>query len=303
MSAEENSWDLQAAEYVLGTLSEDERKVFDALYRVDSDWQRRVHQWQERLNPLHESTTPVDPPEHVLAQVLAQIHDEPSSDVNPTQATTTIPGRPVANSSSIADSSAQLHESESLSPIAGGRAIEQKVGEALVSMATLNQWKERARYWQLTTLVAVLSLVGLIVLGPSYLATRSSVKSIGSTVAVLQGENLQPLWAVSYAPENNGASDVSATGTVSITVVGQPQLSAEQSHQLWMVLPEGAGVQSVGLVPNNPGETITVALPIGLNDAAEFAVSLEPLGGVPGPEHGPVVARTFIVEPADQTSL
>ncbi|MFK7859546.1 MAG: anti-sigma factor [Granulosicoccus sp.] len=296
MSTEENEWDIQAAEYVLGTLTDDEHKVLDALYKVDEDWQRRVHAWQARLNPLHESTPPVEPPASVLAAVLSRINEEPLlvSSANESAKAASAVSAPDDTDQSVADY---------LADFAAGKTPEPDVRETLMTSAILNQWKERVRYWQLTTLVAVVSLIGVLVVGPKYFAAQTPDMNVTRTVAVLQGEAFQPLWAVSYSPRVSPSAE-GVRATVSVTVVGQPQLSIEdQSHQLWMVLPEGAGVQSVGLLPNKPGETIAMDLPIGLDEAAEFAVSIEPLGGVPGPEHGPVVARTFIVEPATQTNL
>jgi len=300
MSTEEDSWDLQAAEYVLGTLSDDERKVYDTLYKVDSDWQRRVHAWQERLNPLHDSTPPVEAPARVLSAIMAHIHNEErlsATDADRSTSTPPIGSLPTGDQQDHLDSDYQADN------VSGNSRVDDSSAEPFLSPALLNQWKDRVRYWQLTTLCAVASLVGVVVLGPSYLAKRAPYNSTVGTVAVLQGEAFEPLWAISYSPTPKAITGAASQGTVSVTVVGQPQLSVEQSHQLWMVLPDGAGVQSVGLVPNNPGETITIDLPIELSEAAEFAVSLEPLGGVPGPEHGPVVARTFIVEPATQTTL
>ena len=75
MSTDESDWDLEAAEYVLGTQSDENTRVYDALYKVDTDWQQRVHYWQERLNPLHASTAPVQPSRDVLEKVLERIDD------------------------------------------------------------------------------------------------------------------------------------------------------------------------------------------------------------------------------------
>ncbi len=304
MSIDERNWDLAAAEYVLGVGSDEDRKVYNRLYEVDEDWQHRVHRWQSRLNPLHESTPSVKPPERVLSALMARVEREvvsESSAVAPVahgvdgQSSGATEDAPVER----VDHVQVIPQKPDAVPVSGrvNRQAAQQVDTA--PMATLELWRERARYWQLATVMAVASLVGVVVLGPDYLARQYGQPDIGQTVAVLQGDEQQPLWAVTYAQGSARApsegADSQATGIVSITVVGEPILAAEQSHQLWMVLPEGGGVRSVGLVPSVSGQTATFELPLSLDEAAEFAVSLEPLGGVPGPEHGPVVTRAFIV--------
>jgi len=298
MSTEERNWDLKAAEYVLGTVVDEERKVLDKLYEVDNDWQQRVHRWQARLNPLHESTPSVEPPGYIFAAIKARIHNE----VSPLSAQV----QSSAGSSSTPDHAGSATQLESVRQVASSteRLLGQRENDVSSTLETLKQWKARARYWQMATLFAVASLAGVVMFGPAYLARQLPVTDMVRTVAVLQSEKNQPLWTIMLAPATGAEqSEVVSGGVVSVTVVGEPTLSDTQSHQLWMVLPEGAGVRSVGLVPNESGETATFILPIPLEEAAEFAVSLEPFGGVPGPEHGPVVTRTFIIKTPSQTDV
>lgn len=290
MSTEERNWDLEAAEYVLGTVTDETRIVYDKLYEVDSDWRRRVHRWQSRLDPLHGTTSPVQAPGHVLTAVLARIHDDHVAELARGQSHQASPGESAP--AETGTTRTRLHQNA-----ADARDLVDTAGNTASSaLATLNEWRARVRYWQLATVLAMASLVGVIVLGPGYLARSMPESEGGRTVAVLQGEQNDPLWIISYQPQTEaGLSEADSEGQVSVTVVGSPEITTAQTHQLWMVLPEGSGVRSVGLVPSMPGETVKFELPIPLEDAAEFAVSLEPLGGVPGPEHGPVVTRTFII--------
>jgi hypothetical protein len=62
MSDEPN---MQAAEYVLGTLSADERRAFEALLAHDTAAQQAVGDWQRRLLPLTNALSDVEPPAHV----------------------------------------------------------------------------------------------------------------------------------------------------------------------------------------------------------------------------------------------
>ena len=281
---EEQDWDLQAAEYVLGTLDDQDHRVYDTLYQVDEDWQRRVNRWQARLNPLNALTQAVEPPDHILAAVLARISDESSLESSTMQtsmsdlADDTLVTYPL--SAAEDDFADEVRHTSDDQPIPVSAAV------------TLGLLRERVRYWKFATAMAVASMVGILVLGPRYLERRIQSETVIRTVAVLQSESTGALWAVAYHTD----AQASDGGTISITAVGVPQLSSDQSHQLWMVLPDDAGVRSVGLAPDTQGETVTLELPVALSDAGEFAVSLEPSGGVPGPEHGPVVTRTFILQ-------
>lgn len=62
-----------AAEYVLGTLDEDERHEAERRIARDGEFAAAVARWQQRLEPLVESASPVEPPEGVLDRVRAEI--------------------------------------------------------------------------------------------------------------------------------------------------------------------------------------------------------------------------------------
>lgn len=53
--------DLLASNYVAGTLRGKARARMEALMRENSTLARRVRQWETKLQPLHQSTTPVPP--------------------------------------------------------------------------------------------------------------------------------------------------------------------------------------------------------------------------------------------------
>jgi anti-sigma-K factor RskA len=57
--------DMQAAEYVLGTLPADERRAFEALLAHDPAARQAVENWQRHLLPLNDVLNDVEPPEHV----------------------------------------------------------------------------------------------------------------------------------------------------------------------------------------------------------------------------------------------
>jgi len=73
-STDEQWWDLQAAEYVLGSLDDDERVLFEQLLQTDPDVQRRVAEWQTRLDPLNKSTAEVEPSASVRQAIMDRVH-------------------------------------------------------------------------------------------------------------------------------------------------------------------------------------------------------------------------------------
>jgi anti-sigma-K factor RskA len=57
--------DMQAAEYVIGTLPADERRAFEALLAHDPAARQAVENWQRHLLPLNDVLNEVEPPERV----------------------------------------------------------------------------------------------------------------------------------------------------------------------------------------------------------------------------------------------
>ena len=65
--------DGRAAEYVLGTLSLEERLAFEAALAQDAGLRQAVARWSTRLQPLADSVAPVAPPPALRQRVLAGI--------------------------------------------------------------------------------------------------------------------------------------------------------------------------------------------------------------------------------------
>jgi anti-sigma-K factor RskA len=70
--------DALAAEYVLGTLSADEREQAEALLAIDPGFAETVRQWERRLGELNVMVEAVEPPPDVWDKIRAEIRgDEP----------------------------------------------------------------------------------------------------------------------------------------------------------------------------------------------------------------------------------
>jgi anti-sigma-K factor RskA len=61
--------DLLVAEYVVGTLEHDERRVLEDIAAREPAVQAAVMVWERRLGPLHELIVPVTPPQTAWGQI------------------------------------------------------------------------------------------------------------------------------------------------------------------------------------------------------------------------------------------
>ena len=62
-----------AGEYVLGTLDSDERRAAEARISADPAFAAAVAAWQQRLQPLTDAATPIEPPPHLWPRIEAGI--------------------------------------------------------------------------------------------------------------------------------------------------------------------------------------------------------------------------------------
>ena len=65
--------DALAAEYVLGTLSHDERVAAQQRFATEPALKSAVVAWQRRLSPLADTVAPVAPPANLYNKIRAQI--------------------------------------------------------------------------------------------------------------------------------------------------------------------------------------------------------------------------------------
>lgn len=70
-----------AAEYVLGTLSDADRAAFEARLRHDRALAREVYAWQDRLLPLTARVAPLAPPRGLWAAIRDRIAGSPRAAV------------------------------------------------------------------------------------------------------------------------------------------------------------------------------------------------------------------------------
>ncbi len=76
MSNEPQDLQMDAAEYVIGTLSEDERVAFAARLKTDADTRDAVAFWERTLGTLSATISPVAVPESVWARITSGLTTE-----------------------------------------------------------------------------------------------------------------------------------------------------------------------------------------------------------------------------------
>lgn len=91
-------------------------------------------------------------------------------------------------------------------------------------------------------------------------------------ISVIQDEDATPLWVVDAAL---------ADGFVRVTAIAPPIIDSLQVYELWIVKPDNAGVQSMGLIPHSTEQSLVMKVAAVDEAPIAFAVSLEPVGGSP----------------------
>lgn len=241
---DEQWWEAQAGEYVLGTLRGTERDVFEKILAVDDEARARVEWWQAHLSALDSRIAPVEPPPHLLPQIMLRI------------------GRKQNWTDAAAEGVQDVIDTDRRQPPA--KVVQYRRRTARRSSLL---WKSIAG---LAT-AASITLAALLLqqaTGPELPLSGPEL----NMVSIVQNDSQESLWVLSTRHDSNQLQVVALT---------PPPLEADRSFELWMVKPDDAGVSSVGLLPEGEGESIVLTLPLEVADAQLFAVSLEPRGGSP----------------------
>ena len=78
--ATDDEQDALAAEYVLGTLSDEERTHAEALLTLDPAFEEAVHHWERRLGELNVMVEAVEPPPEVWDSIKTRIGQVEAAD-------------------------------------------------------------------------------------------------------------------------------------------------------------------------------------------------------------------------------
>jgi anti-sigma-K factor RskA len=290
---DEQWWDAQAGEYVLGTLRGRDRDIFKRILITDEEVRKKVSQWQEWLSPLDALTDPVVPPAELLPRILLRIAapQENTADIDlhgdsqDESADASIP-----HSAQPSEPRGGTPDTASHDPPSDSTA-HTRTDNVVAHPRRSRSWRRSNALWKGTAALATAASIALAALLVQSLNQRSTPEDPArielSTVSVVQNDEREALWLLTTGKGSD---------QLRIVALAPPPVAAEKSYQLWMVKPDDGGVNSVGLMPVNAGESRSLTLPIATKDAQLFAVSLEPAGGSPEPvPTGPVLFSGSII--------
>lgn len=92
------------------------------------------------------------------------------------------------------------------------------------------------------------------------------------TISIVSADGAGPLWIVDASIESR---------VMRITAIAPPPISANESHELWLVRPQNEGVVSLGILPRDGNMSVVVNDVVFDSGATALAVSLEPKAGSP----------------------
>ena len=243
--------DLDAAEYVLGTLDPDERVAFAERLRSDGAAKRAVTDWEMRLAGLAVAVAPIAPEARVWSSIERALPD------------------PAANASRVRE-----FRPNDLRVIDGGG----KRGDPSSIKISRDRWRLGA-----LTSGAVAAALLLFVAGRELQSTTRDIPSSVYVAAVNRGGD-KPALIVRVDLKTR---QVFVRPVAAETPVGK-------SLELWYI-GDGKAPRSMGLV-DTVSKTLSIPRGAG-DDAATFAVSVEPRGGsTTGGPTGPVVYAGQLVK-------
>lgn len=307
-SRDEQWWDLQAGELVLGTLDDHERELFDSIRQRDPEFQQRVTWWQEHLLALDLSAPPVPPNENIWNEIHTQL-DLPDQEIELGK----YDAQQDPHAGSILDQTIELEQVQQAfdrgrtkaqmsdsSPVVQDQPEEiatpgkeqsidadseseidtSSTPASAESVTTLGR-PINANIWRdLTLLATAASLILALVAwngrweSNRHTTTTQELAAIQyDGLSMLQDKQNQTTWVV-----NTGYEDQN----LHVAAVRDSDPGSESSYVLWLINADDTQVSSVGSLPTEQGETRVFVLgneSISLSDAKGFTVSLEPARG------------------------
>jgi anti-sigma-K factor RskA len=296
-----------AAEYVLGTLSAEEREHAEALRSFDAKFETSVRQWERRLGELNVMVEAIEPPPAVWEKVKAQVGPleagAPAEPPREQQSLSPVAApasgvAPTAEPEKPALAEAPLQKAADMPAAAPAVPRPRKI-ERTADVVFLAR---NARRWRrisvgLGALAALLALyVAVWQIAPDLMPPRLRPAAGGifarseapagvpqdRLVAVLQPGPTAPAFLLTLDPQRRKlfVRRVSAT----------PE--AGKSYELWLISNRFPAPRSLGLVGSD--EFTQREVPANYDPdtlrTATYAVSLEPSGGAPnGVPTGPVL--------------
>jgi anti-sigma-K factor RskA len=286
----DEDFDALAAEYVLGTLSEEERAEAERLAARDAEFAGRIAAWERRLGTLEAMVDPVEPPSEVWDHIRARIAETvPDAVLRLPEVATAAPAR-----DAVASNVVMLRRR--VRRWRGVAALTGVIAAALLIVAGIGRYRPDLLPPQLQPPVQT-QVVERVVEREGIVQAPAPPPqpAPGRFVAVLQRDAGTPAFLITVDINNR-----------SLTVRRvAPTPEPGKSHELWLVSDRFPAPHSLGLV--GAGEftqraALTAYDPDTINNAT-FAISLEPEGGSPtGAPTGPVLFTGRLLEAVPPSS-
>lgn len=249
---------LDAAEYVIGTLTPDERRAFEEAVASEPDLRKDVAFWENALGLMNASVAPEVVPDTVWPGIEQAIGAR--SEFRPSEPATTASGGSAA-----------------------GAAMREQIAANDNLLADLRKSRRRWRFGAIAAALVAIAFGTILVNSGVLDPPEQQIAGTGkSYIAVVNASGDQPSLVVNVD---------TATGEVSVRSLGIEK-PAGKSLEVWYV-PEGQGPVSVGLLSEGEIDLSKVDV----NDQGLLAISLEPEGGSPtGSATGPILYTGKLVE-------
>jgi anti-sigma-K factor RskA len=300
-----------AAEYVLGTLSSEEREHAEALRSFDPKFESSVQQWERRLGELNVMVEAVEPSPAIWDKVKAQTGSTEADQSN------TLTEERAPRLSAVAALASDLPAEGDTRTASGGLTASDGTAEPdsppksrkIEPSANVVYLARRVRRWRRISLVVggLAALLALYIavwqaapdLIPPQLRPRQAniVARSESAPRAQQDRLVAVLQQGPNAPAFLLTFDMQHRMLFLRRVSAPPE--AGKSYQLWLISKNLGAPRSLGLVDNNEFTTRDLSgnYDIATLRTANYAISLEPNGGSPtGAPTGPVLFTGRAVE-------
>jgi len=238
-SPDKDWWTAQAGEYVLGTLKHSDWVTFRKAAEHDDQARELITYWEQTFQPLADALEPEQPPSSVWDAIAARVFDEPE-------------------------------HSASVTSLESYKAAEKQLE------TRLDRWRTFAGLAAVAS-IAFASFTWIARLdtrdqGPGGIIAPEPVSPVAryDSMTIIRDEQSLPLWVVDSALGN---------GLLRVTAIAPPSIDDTKAYQLWLIKPDDAGVQSMGLIPPNQDQSLLLTVDAASENPIAFAVSLEEAGG------------------------
>jgi anti-sigma-K factor RskA len=333
MAMYDDEHDALAAEYVLGTLSAEERDQAEALISLDTGFATSVRQWERRLGELNVMVEAVEPRPEVWDKIKASIAPAPASEEvaalpRAEGLATETPSPAAVLDSRLLEAAAEIRPptpevrtpppeakmpppeppaelASQLPPVVAAPRKIERSAEVIYLARRVRRWRRfSAAVGAIAALLAVYVAVWQFApeLVPAQLRPPGAGMLARHEAAPGAGRAQQDRLVAVLQHEPTAPAFLLTVDTQNRTLVVRRVAAAQEagrSYEVWLISSRFSSPRSLGIVGN--GDFTQHALPANYDidtlRSASYAVSLEPAGGSPsGVPTGPVLFTGKAVE-------